>query len=86
MLNILQAENLKGTGTGSPHELKEGEHRPGKTESSFWNSGKKRKEYHLLKKRWETQKDYKDVVRLCRKKIRTKPQQVLNLATATKDN
>ena len=46
---------------------------------------KKRRVYDLWKKRQETQEDYKDVVRLCREKIRrAKAQLELNLATAVK--
>ena len=48
---------------------------------------KKRRIYDLWKKGQATQEDYKDVVRLCREKIRrTKAQLELNLATAAKDN
>ncbi|KAK4830698.1 LOW QUALITY PROTEIN: hypothetical protein QYF61_012867 [Mycteria americana] len=49
--------------------------------------GKKRRVYNLWKKGEATQEDYKDVVRLCREKIRrAKAQLDLNLATAIKDN
>ena len=51
--------------------------------------GKKKKTrfYDLWKKGQATQEDYKDVVRLCREKIRrAKAQLELNLATALKDN
>ena len=48
---------------------------------------KKRRVYDLWKKGQATQEDYKDVVRLCREKIRrAKAQLELNLATAVKDN
>ncbi|KAK4823930.1 hypothetical protein QYF61_008316 [Mycteria americana] len=48
---------------------------------------KKRRVYDLWKKGQATQEDYKDVVRLCRKKIRrARAQLELNLATAIKDN
>ncbi|KAK4828384.1 hypothetical protein QYF61_026122 [Mycteria americana] len=48
---------------------------------------KKRRVYDLWKKGQATQKDYKDVVRLCRQKIRrAKAQLELNLTTAIKDN
>ncbi|KAK4816300.1 hypothetical protein QYF61_014598 [Mycteria americana] len=48
---------------------------------------KKKRFYDLWKKGQATQEDYKDVVRLCREKIRrTKAQLELNLATAIKDN
>ncbi|KAK4825063.1 hypothetical protein QYF61_023067 [Mycteria americana] len=50
-------------------------------------SRKKRRVDDLCKKGQETQEDYKDVVRLCREKIRrAKAQLELNLATALKDN
>ena len=43
--------------------------------------------YDLWKKGQATQKDYKDVTKLCREKIRrAKAQLELNLATAVKDN
>ncbi|KAK4807004.1 LOW QUALITY PROTEIN: hypothetical protein QYF61_000333 [Mycteria americana] len=48
---------------------------------------KKKRVYDLWKKGQATQEDYKDVVRLCREKIRrAKAQLQLNLATAIKDN
>ncbi|GAB0207710.1 hypothetical protein GRJ2_003236700 [Grus japonensis] len=48
---------------------------------------KKRRVYGLWKKGQATQEDYKDIVRLCREKIRrAKAQLELNLATAVKDN
>ncbi|KAK4811142.1 LOW QUALITY PROTEIN: hypothetical protein QYF61_019773 [Mycteria americana] len=48
---------------------------------------KKRRVYDLWKKGQATQEDYKDVVRLCREKIRrAKAQLEFNLATAIKDN
>ncbi|KAK4832941.1 hypothetical protein QYF61_026584 [Mycteria americana] len=48
---------------------------------------KKRRVYNLWKKGQATQEDYKDVVRLCREKIRRARAQIeLNLATAVKDN
>ncbi|KAK4829538.1 hypothetical protein QYF61_005177 [Mycteria americana] len=48
---------------------------------------KKRRVYDLWKKGQATQEDYKDVVRLCREKIRrAKAQLELNLATAVKGN
>ncbi|KAK4818351.1 hypothetical protein QYF61_011448 [Mycteria americana] len=48
---------------------------------------KKRRVYNLWKKGQATQEDYKDVVRLCRKKMRrAKAQLQLNLSTAVKDN
>ena len=48
---------------------------------------KKRRLYDLWKKGQATQEDYKDVVRLCREKIRrAKAQLELNLATTIKDN
>ncbi|KAK4818760.1 hypothetical protein QYF61_018932 [Mycteria americana] len=48
---------------------------------------KKRRVYDLWKKGQATQEDYKDVMRLCREKIRgAKAQLELNLATAVKDN
>ncbi|GAB0210066.1 hypothetical protein GRJ2_003472400 [Grus japonensis] len=48
---------------------------------------KKRRVYGLWKKGQATQEDYKDVMRLCREKIRkAKAQLELNLATAVKDN
>ncbi|KAK4827846.1 LOW QUALITY PROTEIN: hypothetical protein QYF61_021983 [Mycteria americana] len=48
---------------------------------------KKRRVYDLWKKGQATQEDYKDVVRLCREKIRrTKAQLEINMATAVKDN
>ncbi|KAK4821440.1 hypothetical protein QYF61_020023 [Mycteria americana] len=48
---------------------------------------KKRRVYDLWKKGQATQEDYKDVMRLCREKIRrAKDQLELNLATAVKDN
>ncbi|GAB0179390.1 mitochondrial enolase superfamily member 1 [Grus japonensis] len=48
---------------------------------------KKGRVYGLWKKMQATQEDYKDVMRLCREKIRrAKAQLELNLATAVKDN
>ncbi|KAK4824994.1 hypothetical protein QYF61_022520 [Mycteria americana] len=48
---------------------------------------KKRRVYDLWKKGQATQEDYRDVMRLCREKIRrAKAQLELNLATAVKDN
>ncbi|KAK4832555.1 LOW QUALITY PROTEIN: hypothetical protein QYF61_024055 [Mycteria americana] len=48
---------------------------------------KKRRVYDLWKKGQTTREDYKDVVRLCREKIRrAKAQLELNVATAVKDN
>ncbi len=47
----------------------------------------KKRVYGLWKKGQATQEDYKDVVRLCREKIRrAKAQLELNLATVIKDN
>ncbi|KAK4826056.1 hypothetical protein QYF61_004171 [Mycteria americana] len=47
----------------------------------------KRRVYDVWKKGQPTQEDYKDVVRLCREKMRrAKAQLELNLATAIKDN
>ena len=49
--------------------------------------GGKKRVYNLWKKGRATQEDYKDVMRLCREKIRrAKAQQEINLATAVKDN
>jgi len=51
-----------------------------------WNSGKKRV-YDLWKKGQVTKEDYKDVIKLCREKIRgTKVHLELYLATIIKDN
>ena len=48
---------------------------------------KKKRVYDLWKRGQATQKDYKDVVRMCRDKIRkAKAHLELNLATAVKDN
>jgi len=47
----------------------------------------KKRVYDLWKKGQTTQEDYKDVKRLCRKKIRrVKVQLEINLATVVKDN
>ena len=47
----------------------------------------KRRVYDLWKKGQATQEDYRDVVRLCREKIRrVKAQLELNVGTAVKDN
>ena len=52
-----------------------------------WNSvNKKKRAYDLWNKGQATQEDYKNVVRLCREKIRrAKAQLELNLAIAIKD-
>jgi len=48
---------------------------------------KKKRDYDLWKKGQTTQEDYKDVVRLCREKIRrAKAQLELSMATAVKGN
>lgn len=48
---------------------------------------KKRGVYDLWKKGKATQEDYKDIMGLCREKIRrSKAQQKLNSATGVKDN
>jgi len=48
---------------------------------------KKRRVYALWKKGQPTHKDYKDIVRLCREKVRrAKAQLELSLGTAIKDN
>ncbi|KAK4815667.1 hypothetical protein QYF61_005413 [Mycteria americana] len=50
-------------------------------------AGKKKRVYNLWKKGQATQEDYKDIMRLCREKIRrAKAQLERNLATAVKDN
>lgn len=53
----------------------------------MWNSVKeKRGVYDLWEKGKATQEDSKDIMRLCREKIRrSKAQQKFNLATAVKD-
>ncbi|KAM9590852.1 uncharacterized protein ACIBXB_005900 [Morphnus guianensis] len=48
---------------------------------------KKRRVYHLWKKRQATQEEYRDLVRSCREEIRkAKAQLELNLATVVRDN
>ena len=47
----------------------------------------KKRIYLLWKKGWVTQKEYKEVVKMCREKIRkAKAQLELNLATGVKRN
>ncbi|GAB0209753.1 hypothetical protein GRJ2_003441000 [Grus japonensis] len=62
--------------------------RPAWLNRELWlELGEKRRVYGLWKKGQATQGDYKDVVRLCREKIRrAKAQLELNLATVIKDN
>ena len=62
--------------------------RPARLNRELWlELRKKRRVYDLWKKGQATQEDYKDVVRLCREKVRrAKAQLVLNLATAVKNN
>ncbi|KAK4815488.1 LOW QUALITY PROTEIN: hypothetical protein QYF61_003024 [Mycteria americana] len=87
-LDILQEGNLKGTRAGCPHVPKD---EPAGKKTSLAEQrtlagiqGKTKRVYDLWKKGQATQKDYKDVVRLCREKIkRPKARLELNLATAT---
>jgi len=63
--------------------------RPAWLNKDLWLELRKKKKgvYDLWKKGQAPQQDYKDVMRLCREKIRrAKAQLKLNLATATKDN
>ncbi|KAK4830258.1 hypothetical protein QYF61_009351 [Mycteria americana] len=82
--------NLKGTGAGRPHVPKD--ELPGKKPSlaeqrALAGTQGKKRVYDLWKKGQATQEDYKDVVRLCREKIRrAKAQLEINLATAIKTN
>jgi len=89
-LNALQEGNLKGRGEGHPHVLKD-EPKTNKTilaeQRSLVGTQENKRVYELWKKEQATQEDYKDVMRLCREKIRrSKTQLELNLACAVKDN
>ncbi|GAB0180778.1 hypothetical protein GRJ2_000543100 [Grus japonensis] len=89
-LDILQEGNLKGAGAGCPHVPKDkpaGKKTGLAEQRALAGTRKKRRVYDLWKKGQATQEDYKDVLRLCREKIRkTKAQLELNLATAIKEN
>ena len=53
----------------------------------FLKLREKKRIYVLWKKEWATQKEYKDVVKMCREKIRkVKAQLELNLAAGVKRN
>ena len=81
---------FKGTGAGCPGVWKDkpARQKTSLAEQSFgWNSGKRKKVCHLWKKGQGTQEDYKNIVRLCKEKIRKmKAQLELRLASAIKDN
>ncbi|KAK4828709.1 LOW QUALITY PROTEIN: hypothetical protein QYF61_000547 [Mycteria americana] len=73
-LDILQEANLKSTEVGHPHVLKD---KPAGKKTGLaeqralaGTQGEKRRVYDLWKKGQATQEDYKDVVRLCREKMR----------------
>jgi len=88
MLDTLQEGNLKGAGAGCPYVPKD--EPPGKTISlaeqrTLSRTQEKRRVYVLWKKGQATQEDYKNIMRLCREKIRrTKAQLEFSLATAMK--
>ncbi|KAJ7404797.1 hypothetical protein WISP_143561 [Willisornis vidua] len=90
-LDILQEENLKNAEADCPHVLKDelvGK-KTGLAEQRAFSGthGGKKRVYDLWKKERVSQQDYKDAVKLCRKKIRrSKAQLELNLATNIKDN
>ncbi|KAK4826796.1 hypothetical protein QYF61_011604, partial [Mycteria americana] len=89
-LDILQEGNLKGTGAGCPHVPKDepaGKKTGLAEQKALAGIQEKGRVYDLWKKGQATQEDYKDVVRLCREKIRrAKAQLEFNLATAINDN
>ena len=92
-LDILQERNPKGTRAGCPHVPrdklagKKANLTEPRVQFPGWKSGKKKGVCGLWKKEQKTQKDYKDVVRLCNEKMRSdKAQLELNLATVIKDN
>ncbi|KAK4816829.1 hypothetical protein QYF61_023893 [Mycteria americana] len=88
-LDILQEGNLKGTEAGRTHLLKDklAGKKTGLAEERVLVGIQEKRVYDVWKKGQATWEDYKDVVGLCREKIRrAKAQLELNLATAVKDN
>ncbi|KAK1212035.1 LIN1 transcriptase, partial [Pygoscelis papua] len=87
---VLQEEILKAQEQAVPmcQKMSQWGRRPSWLNRELWlELRNKRRVYDLWKKGQATQEDYKDVVRLCREKIRrAKAQLELNLATAAKDN
>ncbi|KAK4827203.1 hypothetical protein QYF61_015231 [Mycteria americana] len=89
-LDIVQEGNLKVAGAGCTYVPKYelvGKKTSLAEQRGLAGNQEKRRVYDLWKKGQATQEDYKDVMGLCREKIRrSKAQLGLNLATAVKNN